>query len=302
MATVHFKSRSADRPRRARAPAVAAVLAVALGVVAVRLGPGWYQQVATRWSDPVADPTASAEHWAAANLPVDARIVADRSVAAVLSATGTPAWDLLDFRQLDAPRSPALASNWKTYDYLVSTPALRSHLSPAGQTRKALASSVVVASFGVGAGRVEVDEVEAAGRSGPAQQQAALRAQSTAAGRQLLTSASVRLSPQAAQQAVSGQVDGRLLALLVGLGSQHSLTVGEFTDPDPGGLFPNRLRQATVLVVDGALVRARSSEVTAALTWLAAQSGEFRPSAVAVRGSQLLIRFRVVGPREPGAL
>ncbi len=302
MATIGVRT---THPRVGR---VAAALAlVVLLVVLAAAGPGLYTGVRAAFAPASADPVALTESWVSANLPVDARIVADAGVMAALTRSGTPAWDLLDYRQLDALRAPAVATDWKAYDFVVSTPQLRTGLSATGQTRRALAGSVVVASYGAGAGRVEVREIEAApstevANAEMASQRAARMAASADAGRQLLTSTTIRLSPDAAQQAVSGYVDGRLLAMLVGLGWQHTLTVGGFTDPDAGGLFANRLRQVSILVVDGTLVSAESAQVTAVMNWLAAQSGEFRPSAVAVRGSQLLIRFRITGPGDARVL
>jgi hypothetical protein len=282
---------------------IAAALALVLLLVATAVvGPGWFVRIRAAFAEPAADPVALTESWVSANLPVDARIVADASVVAALAHSGTPAWQMFDYHRLDALRTADLAADWKAYGFVVSTPALRTGLDPDGQTRRALDGSVVVASFGAGPGRVEVREIEAAPAAAVASRVAAQMSASRDAGRQLLTSTTIRLSPDAAQQVVSGTVDGRLLAMLVGLGGQHALTVGGFSDPDPGGLFASRLRQVSVLVVDGTLVRNQSAQVTAVMNWLAAQSGPFRPSAVAVRGSQLLIRFRIPGPDDAGVL
>lgn len=242
------------------------------------------------------DSLAQSEAWVAANLPVDARVVADAVVMADLAKTGTPAWNLLDYRTLDAQKaSAASASGWKVYEYIISTPALRTSLAPAGQTRTAIASSTIVASFGAGNTRVEVREIDPDGVDAAAASRAQAEQASSEAGRQLLTNANIRLSPEAAQDVVSGKADGRLLSVLVGLGSQHTLTIGSFTDPAPSGLFPSELRQVSVLVVDGSLVADQTPQVAAVVDWLAAQTGAFRPSAVAVRGNQLLIRFRILG-------
>jgi hypothetical protein len=304
MATIGVRSTRTRVGLVARRSLVAVVV-VATAAAAVVAGPGLVDRVRTSLASSAADPVAQSEDWVSANLPVDARVVADTSVVADLVRMGTPAWQLLDFHRLDALSSldgAAVAANWKTYDYVVSTPALRTALAPGGQTRQALAGAVVVASFGAGVGRVDVDQIETATAAEVAGRVADATAASKDAGQQLLSSTSIRLSPDAAQQAVSGYVDGRLLALLVGLGGQHTLTVGSFSDPDPGGLFANRLRQVSILVVDGTLVRDQSAQVTAVLNWLAAQTGQFRPSAVAVRGSQLLIRFRIAEPTDPAVL
>jgi hypothetical protein len=296
MATLQIRPRHAYLGRALAAVALLAVLAVS-----EFKGPAWTAQLRGLFAPDDAS-VAQSEQWVDANLPVDARIIADSAVMADLARTGTPAWDLLDYRKLDAQRSAAVAGNWRVYDFVVSTPAMRRGVDPAGQTRVAIASSTVVASFGVGGGRVEVREVDARGPDAAAGRTAAAEQASSEAGRQLLTSRSIRLSPDAAQQVVSGDVDGRLLSTLVGLSGQHSLTVGSFTDPDAGGLFPNRLRQVSVLVVDGVLVQDQSPQVTSVTNWLAAQTDPFRPGAVAVHGNELLIRFRLPGPNEAGVL
>lgn len=279
--------------------AVSAGLVVVLALV-VLAGRTWGERVKAFFAPPDRS-LAQSENWVARNLPADARIVADATVLADLTRAGLPAWDLVDSAVVDTQPTTGVTS-WRVYDYVVSTPRLRTALTVGGQVRAALTSSVVVASFGSGPARVEVRELAAEGVPAAAALTQQAEDASAEAGRQLLTSPNVRLSPDAAQQAASGMVDGRLLSVLVGLGSQFSLTVGSFTDPDPGGLYENRLRQVSLIVVDGALVAGRSTQVAAVTNWLAAQQGEFRPSAVAVHGNQLLIRFRVLGPHERGVL
>lgn len=280
---------------------VAAATLVALLVLVVLAARMWGARL-TALLVPPDDSVPLSEHWVSANLPVDARLVADSAVMADLAKAGIPGWDLVDYRALDAQPATDAAAGWRVYDYIVSTPALRTGLSASGQVRTALASSTVVASYGAGPGRVEVREIDAQGLPAAADRVSKAEAASAAAGRQMLSSERVKLSPVAAQQVVTGMVDGRVLSVLVGLGSQFSLTVAGFSDPDPGGMFENRLRQVAVLVVDGTLVADRSQQVAAVTDWLAAQQGAFRPSAVAVHGNQLLIRFRLLGAQEIGAL
>jgi hypothetical protein len=279
--------------------AVSAGLVVVLALV-VLAGRTWGDRVKAFFAPPDQSLPQS-EKWVASNLPTDARIVADATVRADLTKAGVPAWDLVDSALIDAQPTTEV-TGWRVYDYVVSTPRLRTALTTGGQVRAALLSSVVVASFGYGPARVEVRELAAQGVQAAAARTQQAEQASAEAGRQLLTSPNVRLSPDAAQQAASGMVDGRLMSVLVGLGSQFSLTVGAFSDPDPGGLYENRLRQVSLIVVDGALVAGQSTQVAAVTNWLAAQQGEFRPSAVAVHGNQLLVRFRVLGPHESGVL
>ena len=114
---------------------------------------------------------------------------------------------------------------------VVATPAVRGQFG--GRLDSVYAPSVM-ASFGSGSGRVDVQVVAP---DGAAAYLAALRqdvAARQAAGAQLLANKQIAVAAQARPQLAAGEIDSRLLILLPALAAVHPIQILAFGDPGPG--------------------------------------------------------------------
>lgn len=221
--------------------------------------------------------------WVAGQLGSDETIACDPLMCAALRAHGVAASRLL-------PLGPAASSAPGT-DVIVASPSARPLLSQDAPS--------LLASFGSGAGRIEVRAVFP---GGAAAYQPALRSDFAArrsAGAQLLRSRRIEAGGQQAAQLQAGAVDTRLLIMLAMLASQHPLRVVAFGDASPG--VPSAegpFRQVIIASTDS---RGGTAAVTAALAMVRAQQGPYQParaSIVRLAGGQqgLLIDFAAPGP------
>ena len=172
---------------------------------------------------------------------------------------------------------------------VVATPAVRSQLGP----RLAAAyAPQVIASFGSGAGRVDVRTIAPAGAAAFTTALAAEQNALASAGRQLLGNKNIEASPSARAALAGGRVDARLLAILPLLSAQLPIRLVAFAGaPGAGSGVP--LRGAEVGVASPA---ARSTVVGL----LDAQQGAYRPAAVTVLGggTRALVAVRFDAPAD----
>ena len=162
---------------------------------------------------------AQAAAWIAGQVSSDAMIACYPGMCAALQEQGVAADRLL-------PWQPGSAGPIDANVIVTSAPA-SSHL--AGDYAPAL-----IASFGSGAGRIEVRATEPGGAAayGPALQ-ADLAARKSA-GSELLRNWHIRFTVRDAAPLRAGEVDTRLLATLAALASQYSFRVAAFGDASPG--------------------------------------------------------------------
>jgi hypothetical protein len=234
--------------------------------------------------------TLAAEQWIGPNVLVGSRLLVDPTVRRDLVRIG---WQPSALAPADVP-----ASTWSSYDFVIATPAMRARPAPAAAA--ALASSSLLATFGEGPDRTDVLRVAPQGAAAADREQAALRAQSAAAGRQLATSLSVQLEPQAAIQVSAGDVDPRVLTALVALGSQHQVTVLRFTNDDGGGTVLGLLRTFALALIDGVPADQSGMQTATVASWFAAQNRTFAPTELGLQDDgTFLIGLRVLGPHDP---
>jgi hypothetical protein len=159
---------AAARPdARARTGAILAVTAP-LVVVAALIGPAWGRGDETAMTTTTTGPELSAEHWIDGHVSRRARLLIDDTTYVDLVKAGfRPQFGVVWFYKMDFTTNldpmivRHLPRGWGSFDYVVSSPVIRSALSQQPgtsyqQVRLALQHSRVVASFGSGSTRVLV--------------------------------------------------------------------------------------------------------------------------------------------------
>jgi hypothetical protein len=172
---------------------------------------------------------------------------------------------------------------------VVATAVVRDQLGP---RLAAAVAPQLIASFGAGAGRIDVRAIAPAG---PAALRTELAAEQTAlasAGRQLLGNKNIQVSASARTALSAGRVDARLLAILSLVSAQLPVRLLAFIGaPGAGSGVP--LRGADIGV---ATLAARSSVIAL----LDVQQGSYRPAAVTAIGGagQALVAVRFDAPAD----
>lgn len=215
-------------------------------------------QAAPQTAPPSAAQTAAAA-WVAGQLGSGTIIACDPDLCALLQAQGVAASRLMPLR----PGSSGLAGSSRLDGAAVAVTS-----SAAAQAY----APAVIASFGSGAGQIDVRATEP---RGAAAYQNALRADlaaRTSAGAQLLKNNRIHFTAQDAAQLRAGEVDARLLATLAALASQYSFGVAAFGDASPG----------VAAVYRGASLTGASKSLTAALALVKAQVPPYLPAQAAI--------------------
>jgi hypothetical protein len=172
---------------------------------------------------PASGPVQMAAAWVSQQVSRNAIVACDPAMCVALEARGTPAANLL---VLGSPAESLLEAQ-----VVVATPTVRSQF---GSRLDAVYAPSVLASFGSGPDRVDVQSVA---QDGAAAYLAALRqdlAARQAAGAQLLANKHITVAAQARPQLTAGEVDSRLLILLPGLAAVHPIQILAFGDSGPG--------------------------------------------------------------------
>jgi hypothetical protein len=161
--------------------------------------------------------------WVAQHVSRSAIVACDPETCAALEARGMPAANLLAIQ--------SSATSLLDAQVVVATPTVRDQFG--GRLDSVYAPSVM-ASFGSGSGRVEVQVVAP---HGAAAYLTALRqdlATRQAAGAQLLTNKQITVTARARPPLLAGEIDSRLLILLPALAAVHPIQILAFGDPGPG--------------------------------------------------------------------
>jgi 4-amino-4-deoxy-L-arabinose transferase-like glycosyltransferase len=151
---------------RVRPIAVVAIIAA----FAVLVVPGWHQGDSYAMTANQTRPVAAAERWIEAHIPRRARLLVDDTLYVDLVDAGfAPRYGVVWFYKLGFTNNldPALVRHmpkgWREFDYVISTPVIRSALqhNPGGYTQAsdALANSRTVASFGTGPQRIQIRRI-----------------------------------------------------------------------------------------------------------------------------------------------
>jgi hypothetical protein len=157
-----------DRTRRV---AFIAIAAVAVGMF---IAPRWLPADSLAMSTAPTRPVLDAQRWVIRHINHRARVLADDTFYVDLVRAGfAPRFGVVWFYKLDFTTNldpmivRRLPQGWRAFDYVISSEVIRSALahnpSSLDQVRRALSHSTVIATFGRGAGRVEVRRVTGAG-------------------------------------------------------------------------------------------------------------------------------------------
>jgi hypothetical protein len=295
-------SGAARRRRVALALALAAV-AVTAGVVGVVLGRTATTAAASRaavssaaavpgrqpdsGSSAALDLSAAnrdaAARWIVSQVAPSAVVSCDPAMCAALQGDGLQATRLV---VLGPAASDPLGS-----DLVVATAAVRSQF---GVRLETVYAPAVIASFGSGAGRIDVRAIAPEGAAGYQSSLAADRQSRISAGRQLVRNSRVTLSPGARSALRAGNVDPRLLLLLAALAAEQPVSVRSFGDPGPGTAVP--LRSAVITSGTRTSSASTAGGARSMLAFADAQQQPYRPLRAALDGTSLTVEYAAPSP------
>lgn len=241
--------------RAAKSPSVPAVPAAAAGA-----------STATR---------GEAASWIAGQVAASAIVACDPAMCAALHADGLPATRLL---VLGTATADPLGS-----DVVVATLAVRNQF---GTRLQSVYAPVVIASFGAGAGRIDIRAIAPDGTAAYEAALAADRRSRISAGSQLLRNPRIIVAADARNALSAGDVDPRLLMMLAALADQQQVRITAFGDPSPGASPVVPLRGVEIAALGpgaGAEASLRSM-----LSFIDAQRQPFQPLQAALAGSSAL--------------
>jgi hypothetical protein len=181
----------------------------------------------------VAPAVVAAASWAALELSRDATIVADSATRATLAANR--------FTHVQTPAA-TLPGTALTFDYIVSTAALRAVAVPGSPIDRALNSSLPIAVFGSGSDQVVVRQVSTAPSAEVAARRSTDLETRRSAERQLLSNPAIRVSGPARAQLQAGQLDLRaatVIALMANSSHVEILSVN-VDEPERAAGLPAR--------------------------------------------------------------
>jgi hypothetical protein len=226
----------------------------------------------------------SAARWVVAQVGPSAIVACDPAMCSALQTSGLAASRLL---MLGTSAPDPLGS-----DLVVATPAVRSQF---GARLANVYAPEVIASFGSGAGRIDIRAVAPDGTAAYKSALAADLSARTAAGRQLIGNRHVSMPAAAKAMLRAGQVDPRLLGVIVALSDQQPLRILSFGDSSPGAGAAVPLRGAQIAPAHAGTHAA--ARLRAMLSFLQAQRVPYLPMrAVLVNKSALSVAYAAPSP------
>jgi hypothetical protein len=271
--------------RRRRTAALAALGAVALGagVAGAVVGHAAMSSPAASASSPAAAASAqgvqsasagalgasaatrsAAAKWIAGQVAPSAVVACDPAMCAALQAGGLAATRLL---ALGTASADPLGS-----DLVVATAAVRNQF---GSRLESVYAPAVIASFGSGAGRIDIRAIAPDGTAAYQSAVAADRRSRVSAGSQLLRNPRIAVAAEARPALSAGDVDPRLLILLAALAVEQPVRISAFGDPSPGAGQAVPLRSAQLAPLSSG-AKAGSS-LRSMLSFIDAQQQPFLP-------------------------
>jgi len=163
-------------------------------------------------------------------------------------------------------------------EILVDTATLRSQFGPRLQS---VYAPVSLAAFGSGAARIEVRVVAPDGARAYLAQLTGDRAARRSAGAEMLHNSSIHVAPAARRQLAAGEVDARLLEMLVTLSASYPVDIFSFGTNQPGASPGVPLRFAEIAGAPGPGSTPAAS-VQELRRFLVAQQTTYHPSVIAV--------------------
>jgi serine/threonine protein kinase len=283
------------RPRGRRAAvALAVVIVVALGagvtgvIIGRAAGSPSVPAVPAAAAGAFAAARGEAAGWVAGQVAASAIVACDRAMCAALRADGLPAARLL---VLGTAAADPLGS-----DVVAATLAVRNQF---GTRLQGVYAPVVIASFGTGAGRIDIRVIAPDGSAAYAAALAADRRSRIVAGGQLLRNPRIIAAAGARDALRAGDVDPRLVMMLAALAGRQQVRVTAFGDPSPGASPAVPLRGVDIAAPGpgaGAAAGLRS-----VLSLVDAQRQPFQPLRAALAGSSAL-RVEYAAPSPLGLL
>ena len=208
--------------------------------------------------------------WVAGHVGHNILVACDALTCAALAQHGFPAADLTVL-QSTAPDPYGT-------QVVVATASVRSQF---GAQLASVFAPEVLASFGSGAGRIDIRVIAP---DGPVTFRAALAADvlaRKAAGAQLLTRSDVSASAGARSALVAGDVDARLLTVLAFVASQQPVAIVSFGGAAPGASPGVPLRVADLAASDPAAGQAGAGYEHSLLTLLHSEVDLYAPTNIA---------------------
>jgi hypothetical protein len=256
----------------------AAALVLAAAAVALLLAvPDWvstHRDAATE----AAAPLASACGWVVDNLHDGDRIIVDDAMWVDLVENGLAPSLLAGYGAIGT------GSRWRSYGYIVSTPALRDGVVSLGLA-SAVDRSREIAGVGKGDNRIEVRRITTISESeAPADGQPAQDEARTAAGDALAANPRIEAPAAAISQLRAGEVDERLTTVLATLAGAHRLEIGAFVAMPGENVAGAPLRTVELDSIDGRPIAASDPAVVEVVAFLGNQFPEFRPHQVSLVG------------------
>jgi hypothetical protein len=283
------------RTRRIRVVGLVAaflILMVAGGVTLALVRPPANLRPSGHAASAAAGPVQMAAEWISQQVSRSTIVACDPAMCSALEDEGVPAANLLILRTTTA--SPLHAQ------LVVATPTVRSQF---GSRLDSVYAPAVIAGFGSGSGRVNVQVVAPAGA---AAYLTALRQDVAArqiAGAQLLANKHIVVTAEARRQLTAGEVDSRLLIMLPALAALHPIQVLAFGDPGPGATPGVPLCSADLSGSGQAAGMTDASYLSWLTSFVRAQLLPFAGSAALVRqGDQLVVRVEFSKPSPLGLL
>jgi len=286
-------------PRRRRAAVViaaVAIVAIGAGVTGVVIGR------AARSASPAASggsasasgsaaavnasaaTRAEAASWVAGQVAASAIIACDPAMCAALHADGLPATRLL---VLGTATVDPLGS-----DVVAATLAVRNEF---GTRLQSVYAPAVIASFGTGAGRIDIRAIAPDGTAAYQAALAADRRSRISAGSQLLRNPRIIVAGNARNALSAGDVDPRLLLMLAALADEQRLRVTAFGDRSPGAGPAVPLRSVQIASLSSG-AKAEAS-LRSMLSFVDAQRQPFQPLRAALAGSsELTVEYAAPSP------
>jgi hypothetical protein len=224
-----------------------------------------------------------AAQWITREVAADVVVACDLEMCNQLQKSGFPAARLLPL-QTTSP-DPLGAQ------LVVATPVIRNQF---GTRLASVYAPLVIASFGSGAGRVDVRYIAPDGSQAFEAQLATDLKNRIAAGEQLLTNNHVQASAQARKALLGGQVDPRLLVTLGTLAGLMRIQLITFDDSSPGASSDVPLRGAEL----GATA---ATGLPAMVAFLKAQQDLYAPAVARItqiaNGQRVVtVRYDAPGP------
>jgi hypothetical protein len=288
------------KPLRSRRRVLVAVLVIAVvaGVVGVFIGRSATSSSAANTSvsqgtspgspssgalGSAIDARDQAAQWIVAQVAASAVVSCDPAMCAALQSAGLPASRML---VVGINAADPLGS-----DVVVETPALRNQF---GSRLATVYAPAVIASFGLGAARIDVRAIAPSGAAAYESALAADQRARTAAGRELLGNSRIVVSAVARAALSSGDVDSRLLITLAALAAQQPFQIVAFDDSSPG---------ASAAPLRGAVLgpAQATADLQSVLSFLKAQQAPFLPLHAGVEGNTEL-NFEYAAPSALGEL